>query len=1607
MEQEGLEERGFWDRVADYLDIFGFAVECVRGCLIDPFVFLFRRYQASVFTPFRPKQSLKGEEIQKSDEEKDKLYCLHRTKLSFFDEFTPFNGIPAYLMTLQNVFDAGTSDLEGPRRTEIDSYRQSSFSKNQLQQRVCCSFSHDSSRFAICYANGEIAVWDSDHGVIMKRTMFALTKANAVSFLGNSNNIVLICTQDYKCWKWDISGDDSEPIKFFDIILHTKIWDEEMLSQRADFFMDGTVLILSAVADCLDGLTLSIVLIQISSEYSMFEHYSNFPLFIDKDCLISQVSMSPNGTGLLVGLMDEPMENSYCILWPDFKTEPRVYRELDIGTLGSWSLDGKYVVTWIMTEMSNHEDINRSSAFVWNVNEILKNLGNLEYTFKYKIINPFKAKVFWCSIVADMDQNCRLIMGIASETTRFLFWDMESMVHTHTIETNIPTHDMILCNKKAWIESYVEHKIVVGLSPVAVTRDGEYFGLVLGWPSKVLIWDARLGIQVLNVSLKDIQANHFKGGINLILDRSRDKFAIFEDLEALVFCPPTTNEDKTWDKQLLETQMVEFENYCMNTDKDSSYKMRFSGDGNTLGVLCIGFSEMQLWNLPKGTTYILDAADLDEGNINDFCLSNNGEHSAACTDNSILVWKYEAKIMQPINDGSKIVLCMKDGSIRMCWTVIAEKASNVDVEKGITSHTSSREANIKQKRQRPMAGLLEPLIGHGSVPSQTPLESNEHKLTVLVQYHYETKNIAGELEDAKFQVSPKFERVIRVSHSHDAEEWNLETEEMTENADVDEENIIKSSESYSRVSSINKRVSKRLQASLRTHLNGTSITLTKQTTVVQSSNKNIIVAANAPSSGIRHRTNLLSYDVEYVEEKHEDSHSVYIVNLDDEKRRRRLNGNDLNPGSGLAISEDGRHVACFAGAHASKILVWNAYGSEILLPDYHFLDQYNVVGNKEVIMKQIQPMFDRFQENLFQFQHRSGMSVLNEAMLHCNSDLLSTFLQYARNNKIKVSLLFSKTSSNVWMQESVNNAIEASIACRSPQTLKLMLQQLLDGMTHEVEAVAILGQSLTHILQEYSSIFCRVLIDPKMLGLTYEIEVPESTFEGRNYVTITSDSLLLSREEAIQLWDKNVTLNSKQSTNSPRVRAIAATLRYPDACKTSCRGLLHELLVNGAHYRMFDSLLVRAIVEYKWRNHGRTLTIYEVLHHVVLLIVYTLYCFMLCTDVISQTESHKNDEENSSSTKYSLICCVVLAVPCLYRELRQCALYARHHEIYGLICWITSAWNWIELLSYFNIVVVIPSLEFLLLKNGKKFVLLSVIVAIECVLLWCRILYYARMSRKLGKFVTVIAAVVSAVIPFLFIAFCVMFGFAVAFHVLYRHLDASTLEGNGEVIADDLLSVHKSFGTFGRTLFTVFGFIFGDFNLDNIYLAPNVPAATVLFVLYMVIITTTFLNMLIAMMGQEFEGIHRGEYSRFLKARAMVIDDNEMMISHRGNEKISYGIGKYLHILIPSHLNHRVIRGSALESKKPEDSIREVIQEECRRQFDKLPHLVESTVAKQVNESLTDSSTKEPRHSDSRSNLRSRKGHREPAESSIAQGYSYDSDGGASRYSLWYSSEDE
>lgn len=108
---------------------------------------------------------------------------------------------------------------------------------------------------------------------------------------------------------------------------------------------------------------------------------------------------------------------------------------------------------------------------------------------------------------------------------------------------------------------------------------------------------------------------------------------------------------------------------------------------------------------------------------------------------------------------------------------------------------------------------------------------------------------------------------------------------------------------------------------------------------------------------------------------------------------------------------------------------------------------------------------------------------------------------------------------------------------------------------------------------------------------------------------------------------------------------------------------------------------------------------------------------------------------------------------------------------------------------------------------------------------------------------------------------------------------------------DDYEDYSHAFRTFEQTLFTMFSYTFGTFDIGVLYnikiegkATPHKYVGILFFLIYMLLMAIIFLNLLIAIMGDSYNHIISNRKLEFLKARAGAIHDIECMMTDKRKE---------------------------------------------------------------------------------------------------------------------------
>lgn len=146
------------------------------------------------------------------------------------------------------------------------------------------------------------------------------------------------------------------------------------------------------------------------------------------------------------------------------------------------------------------------------------------------------------------------------------------------------------------------------------------------------------------------------------------------------------------------------------------------------------------------------------------------------------------------------------------------------------------------------------------------------------------------------------------------------------------------------------------------------------------------------------------------------------------------------------------------------------------------------------------------------------------------------------------------------------------------------------------------------------------------------------------------------------------------------------------------------------------------------------------------------------------------------------------------------------------------------------------------------------------------------------------------------------------------------------------------FGTFDRTLVTMFSMILGEVSdvaslLFQIHEGSRL-VGIVMFICYMLAVTVVLLNLLIAIMGDGFDRVKATDMSYFLEKRAQIIDDMESMLTKDRSEALSKKITKYLHVLLPKYKSDTQMQSSEWQGRMRDAQDR--FKQEVMKMFNQL-----------------------------------------------------------------------
>eukprot|EP00210_Caulerpa_lentillifera_P003425 g3268.t1 len=476
------------------------------------------------------------------------------------------------------------------------------------------------------------------------------------------------------------------------------------------------------------------------------------------------------------------------------------------------------------------------------------------------------------------------------------------------------------------------------------------------------------------------------------------------------------------------------------------------------------------------------------------------------------------------------------------------------------------------------------------------------------------------------------------------------------------------------------------------------------------------------------------------------------------------------------------------------------------------------------------------------------------------------------------------------------------------------------------------------------------------------IQIPLETFEIESNVGITvgtCNSITEWTDEsqdwtAYKHWQSMNQKEMDRIQKRTRGRMVSATVKifcFADICKLGPNGIIRSLLMHKAPASVFRSPLIKAIIDFKWERIWKVRAFIRLGCYLA---------FLLAVNLTLLGIGLKWFDGFSTATQglyilLIIILMIVLAVHTLWGEFLQLKRYIKDSQktfasnsFRGVQHYFSSRQNQIDLALGLSLLVLF-TIFFLLnfeIYNNTTLNAMYWILAIDVLLIWAKALYLAQAIKRIGIFVLMIGRVLRECMPYFMLLFGFMAGFGFTMYVaLLRYLvDAEErldcydswghhqnwsssciwlfpegdprenchnaqglLSPSGfycyrELTSEieDMEKISESFGTPLKSILTMGYAMVGLFDPEVLFRSGDFSRLVItLFVIYIALQSIVMFNMLIAAMGDAFDGVRAAEEESFLMARAEFIDQYEALLSEKSIRAIEEKIGRYLYVLIP------------------------------------------------------------------------------------------------------------
>jgi hypothetical protein len=411
-------------------------------------------------------------------------------------------------------------------------------------------------------------------------------------------------------------------------------------------------------------------------------------------------------------------------------------------------------------------------------------------------------------------------------------------------------------------------------------------------------------------------------------------------------------------------------------------------------------------------------------------------------------------------------------------------------------------------------------------------------------------------------------------------------------------------------------------------------------------------------------------------------------------------------------------------------------------------------------------------------------------------------------------------------------------------------------------------------------------------------------------------SALIEEEESVLSvklidYEENIKENKKKdhSILSVKVRVI----EFDWLLRTKQGENFLQQLAETSDLAYFDLDIVKHIINFQWKRYLPRIALFLFLPFLAFFIAFLLFATWIIHEM--HVEDNKDGEWRAAAQIYAVIL-FTLQIFFVAIELNQ---MMRDFKGY-----ISSFWNIIDCSSIaFNYALLI------MVMAGSDPEMENAIAGIAVLLFWSRVFYLLRVFDSTAYLVSMITAIISDMVYFMYALIITMLAFGNAYFILGRNTEDDNFAGS-DIWEAWIYSVRTGLG---------------DFNTDGFGTSDEVLIWIIWFI-NTIIIVIILLNLVIAIMGDTFGRVQETQEATKLQEFANIMRENEFLISR----KYLFKNIKYIIVVEPTRSDEQESdwQGRLLELKKRLNSS----IEKNSTEFEEFKGRVKKMVSSQIKENF-------------------------------------------------------